>query len=190
LVAARALFAAQGVDATSMTEIARAAKLGQGTLYRRFAHKGELCEALLKENILCFQEAMEARFAGDENATSLDRLSLLFAEMMLFNERNYPLLVAISDSANGARRSEFFHNPYYRWLHATIVQLLEQGIAAGEIRELEVELTAHLMISAFKGRLYCYQRHELGYTPDQILVSVRDLLIEGLRSHKQAPVGD
>src|SRR4051794_8640134 len=49
LIAARALFAAQGIDATNMTEIARTAHIGQGTLYRRFAHKGELCEALMKE---------------------------------------------------------------------------------------------------------------------------------------------
>src|SRR5690606_37833343 len=49
LAAAKRLFAAQGVDATSMHEIARTAGVGQGTLYRHFADKAELCHALLKE---------------------------------------------------------------------------------------------------------------------------------------------
>jgi AcrR family transcriptional regulator len=182
LVAARALFAAQGVDATNMTEIARAANIGQGTLYRRFAHKGELCEALLQENILCFQKAMERRFATDPNATALEHLEQLFVQMMLFNEQNHPLLAAMIEYANGPRRNDFFQSPYYLWMHATLVRLLEQGIAAGEIRPLDSEMTAHMMITALKGTLHCYQCRQLGYTNERILQSIRDLLIEGLRA--------
>jgi AcrR family transcriptional regulator len=184
LVAARALFAEQGVDATSMTEIARAAKLGQGTLYRRFAHKGELCEALLKENVLCFQDEMDARYAADQNATALERLEMLFAQMIHFHEQNHPLLAAIIDSASGPRRDGFIYSPYYRWMHAMIVRLLEQGITDGEIHALDADLTAHLMIASFKGTLFCYQRQQLGYTPEQILRCIRGLLIEGLRARE------
>src|SRR5688572_22355501 len=98
LLAARALFAAQGVDATNMTEIARAANIGQGTLYRRFAHKGELCEALLKENMQCFQREMESRFTADQSSTALQRLEMLLGETNRFHEQNYPLLTAMIDS--------------------------------------------------------------------------------------------
>ncbi len=61
LEAARALFATQGVDTTSMYEIARSAGVGQGTLYRRYAHKGELCGALLHE--ACTASAQISRHA-------------------------------------------------------------------------------------------------------------------------------
>lgn len=181
LAAARALFSAQGVDATSMTEIARAANIGQGTLYRRFAHKGELCEALLKENMILFQKTMEERFAADHTSTSLERLELLFESMIRFNEENYPLLAAMIDSANGQRRGEFFQSPYYVWIHGTIVALLERGIAAGEIHALDVELTAHMMIAALKGTLYYHQKQH-SYTAEQIHRTMRALLIDGLRA--------
>jgi AcrR family transcriptional regulator len=184
LVAARTLFAEQGVDATNMTEIARAANIGQGTLYRRFAHKGELCEALLQENVLCFEREMEARFADDKNATSLDRLEMLFVQMMHFGEQNHPLLAAMIDSANGPRRGEFFKSPYYLWMHAMTVRLLNEGIAAGEIHELDSKLTAHLMIASFKGTIFCYQQKELGYSSEEIIRCIRGLLIEGLRTRE------
>ena len=51
---ARHLFATQGVDATSMNEIAQVAQVGPGTLYRCFAHKSALGEALLTEEIAAF----------------------------------------------------------------------------------------------------------------------------------------
>jgi AcrR family transcriptional regulator len=184
LVAARALFAAQGIDATNMTEIARTANIGQGTLYRRFAHKGELCEALLKENMLCFEQVIVNGVIEDQSATTLERLKRLFTEMVRFNEMNHPLLAAMMDSANGQRRAEYFHSPFYVWMHGTIVRLLQQGIAAGELQEIDVELSAHLMMASLKGTLYCYQQKQLGYSSEQIIQSVCELLIEGLRARQ------
>jgi hypothetical protein len=56
LGAAPRLFKSRGVDAVSMHEVGRAAGVGQGTLYRRFEHKGVLCSALLAEQIEDFYE--------------------------------------------------------------------------------------------------------------------------------------
>jgi AcrR family transcriptional regulator len=56
LGAARRLFKSRGVDHVSMHEVGRAAGAGQGTLYRRFEHKGALCSALLAEQIEYFYE--------------------------------------------------------------------------------------------------------------------------------------
>ena len=63
LTLARQLFAEQGVEATSMNEIAQVARLGPGTLYRHFAHKGELCEALLMEDNAAFWERIDTALA-------------------------------------------------------------------------------------------------------------------------------
>jgi AcrR family transcriptional regulator len=49
LTAAQALFAERGVDAVTMDDVAAAAGVGKGTLYRRFGDKGGLAAALLDE---------------------------------------------------------------------------------------------------------------------------------------------
>lgn len=184
LAAARALFSTQGVDATNMKEIARAANIGQGTLYRRFGHKGALCEALLQENIFCFQQTIESHFSTYPHASAFDKLEHILTQMIHFNEQNHPLLAAMIDSASGPRREEFFQSPYYLWMYATLSQLLEKGIVDKEIHELDVNLTAHLIITSLKGTIYYYQQHQPAYTSEQILVAVRGLLIDGLRVRK------
>ncbi|MGH8773869.1 MAG: TetR/AcrR family transcriptional regulator [Jiangellaceae bacterium] len=49
LTAAEALFARRGVGVVTMDDVARAAGVGKGTLYRRFGDKSGLAEALLDE---------------------------------------------------------------------------------------------------------------------------------------------
>ena len=68
---AQRLFAQHGVDAVSMHQIALAAGIGQGTLYRRYRHKGELCMDLMREHHEQFAEEVAALFAQTENAPVL-----------------------------------------------------------------------------------------------------------------------
>src|SRR5437879_143610 len=73
---ARHLFATQGVDATSMNEIAQVAQVGPGTLYRCFAHKAELGQALLTEEIAAFWRQVDATLFPDAPALALPQLTV------------------------------------------------------------------------------------------------------------------
>ena len=55
LKVAEKLFAKRGVDNINMADIAKAAGVGQGTLYRRFANKSELSLALMDSQMADFQ---------------------------------------------------------------------------------------------------------------------------------------
>lgn len=58
LGAAEELFAARGVSNVTMDDIAAKAKVGKGTLYRRFGDKGGLAVALLSERERELQESL------------------------------------------------------------------------------------------------------------------------------------
>jgi AcrR family transcriptional regulator len=58
LEAAGALFADQGIECVSMDDVARAASVGTGTLYRRFGDRAGLAFALLDEHTRDFQNAL------------------------------------------------------------------------------------------------------------------------------------
>jgi len=60
LQAAGALVAEQGIEAVSMDDVARAACVGTGTLYRRFGDRAGLAFALLDDQTRDFQNALIA----------------------------------------------------------------------------------------------------------------------------------
>jgi AcrR family transcriptional regulator len=65
LEAARALFATEGIDAP-VEEIAHRAGVGMGTLYRRFATKEDLIDAVLEDSFDSFIAAAEQALAEND----------------------------------------------------------------------------------------------------------------------------
>lgn len=183
LAAARQLFAAQGVDATSMEEIGRAAGVGQGTLYRRFAHKGELCEALLNEDVAQFYERIDTVMGQVEGQhTPLGRLDWLLGEYVAMVRLHIPLLAAMQESATGPRRKSFYQSPLYRWLHERIAELLTTAIAESEAMPVDAVYTADAILAAVAPPLLSFQQDERGFSTERILFALRRLYIEGLRA--------
>src|SRR4051812_26816302 len=101
--AARRLYADRGLEA-SMDEVARAAGVGVGTLYRRFPTKEALVDAILGDVVDRFhafsQEALrqEDAFAGlellFERAARLQLENRAFLEVMALRMRDEPQLAA------------------------------------------------------------------------------------------------
>ena len=181
LDAARELFGRRGVEAVSMYEIGRVAGVGQGTLYRRFEHKGALCSALLAEQIEDFYQETWER-VETEDRPALARLTWFLDRVARFNERNAGLLGAIRDAAGGGRRVEMYRNPFYSWLRATVLALLRRAEEDGELRQdLDLECVADTLLGTLNIDLYLYQRRELGMSRGRIIASLGSVL-DGMRS--------
>jgi len=178
LAEARRMFEARGVGAVSMHEISRSLGIGQGTLYRRFAHKGTLCAALLAEEVEGLSRDVYAR--AERGGSATEQLLWLMGRLADFNEANAPLLAGIRDAADGERRVEMYRNPFYEWLREVVAALLELGIADREVRsDVDAELTADSLLAALGVDLYVYQRGELGVSRDRIIAAL-GVMIEGL----------
>ena len=182
LETAKQLFAAQGVAQTNMKEIAIAAGVGKGTLYRHFAHKGELCAALLHEDVTAFEQRVGAMIDRQHDRSPLARLEYLIVERIRLTESHLPLFAAINEVTAGARPARPFRGQFGAWLHARSVELLREAVDAGEVGPIDFEFTADVILEATSPPLYNYHRNTLGYSLERVVQGMRMLFIDGLRN--------
>ncbi|HEY9656949.1 MAG TPA: TetR/AcrR family transcriptional regulator [Allocoleopsis sp.] len=182
LTVARQLFAAHGVENVTMYQIAKATGIGQGTLYRRYANKGELCFALIESSFLQLCDEIDRDLAQLAlSQTYLAQLDHLLGQLVTFVEAQIHLLGAIEDAAIGHKRQEKFCSPLYGMIHQRVCQLLDAAMAAGEILPLNSPFTADALLATLNIELYQFQRHQRGFTPDQILQGIRAIYVDRLR---------
>lgn len=182
LAAARALFAQQGVEHTTMHEIARAAKVGQGTLYRRFAHKGLLCEALLASDIDCFLARLDAlRNLASPDVSVLDKIDRLLADLIAMTDSHIPMLAVMQHETCKPNRRDFCHTPLYQQMHSHLAGLLREAARQGALRPMDADFTAHAIIATLTPPFFALQRFDLGQSQAQIAAKIRAVFIEPLR---------
>ncbi|CAA9551940.1 MAG: Transcriptional regulator, AcrR family [uncultured Truepera sp.] len=182
---AKHLLAENRLDESSMQEIARAAGVGQGTLYRRFADKGELCEALFADDLEVFRKRADAYLDGALSTPALSRLEWLLAEKIRFVDAHLPLFLAAHEVA-GARRYDVFRKSHHTWTRERVVGLLEEAQVNGEAQLEDVAFTADAVLASFAAPLLAYQRRELGYSLARVIAGVIDVFVGGLRRGAQA----
>jgi AcrR family transcriptional regulator len=169
--AAGALFAERGID-VEMKEIAEHAGMGVGTIYRNFATKEALIDALLER---LGQEMVESAKTALEDPSAkaslecfleiiwdaIDRYGALFEARMAGGKHQH------LESANRAK--------------ATVLALVERtivrGIAAGEFREgLDPAVTAQLVTS----QSLSYLALRRVFPAEQVRAAMLALLLLGL----------
>lgn len=185
LTAARQLFTAQGVAATSMNQIAQEAQVGAGTLYRHFAHKSKLCEALMWDDFAVFQARADAVINGPDAPTAaLTRLHNLLIELIDLTLAHIPMLTAMQE--NGAGHQHTYQGPIYSWAHRQLASLLTAAAARGEVSNLDVEFTADAILASIAPPLLAFQQQQRGFNSARITDGVRRIFIDGLRQADQA----
>lgn len=146
LTAAERLFAERGVAGVTMDDIAAAAGVGKGTLYRRFVDKGGLAVALLDERE---RELQQQILTGPPplgpGADPAERLAGFVAGYLAFLERQLDLVLLAETSTPGARLrtgAHAFWTQHCRYLLAESgapqpdlrADLLLAGLAADQVR--------------------------------------------------------
>jgi len=96
------LFASKGAAEVGMADIAEAAGVGKGTLYRRFANKGELCLALMDSQMREFQDNILARLRQMtiNGAPRLAQLTSFLEALVYFSDAHLPMLCEVQRSGS------------------------------------------------------------------------------------------
>jgi AcrR family transcriptional regulator len=143
LEAAQALFRERGLD-VSVAEIAEAAGVGRGTLFRNFESKQDLIEAVVA------QRMYEAAAHGRELLESQDPGEALFeflAEMVGRQQLDRALFEAIDETWLGKEAIR----PAHAQVFETLERLLARAQDAGAVR---TDVNALDLLMMFKGACY------------------------------------
>ena len=176
LATACRLFEERGVTRVTMEEIARESGVGKGTLYRRFPHKGLLCQALLDEPTRKFQEET-LRMLGIPGSGALQKLATFLESSVYFTEENLDLLYGGHETLSGAERVAHLSHPARGWLRATVLGLLRRAEAEGALESgLDLEYLATALVAPLEIDLYYYQRRIRGYSPERISAGIRSIV--------------
>lgn len=185
LDAAERLFAERGVANVCMQEIARAAGVGQGTLYRRFAHKGELCSALLDTQMSEFQNEVLStlREMTHRSEKKLAQLEWFLDALVYFNERHAPMLkAALSEFNSTPAEAMSPRGSPMMWQRITAIGLLNAGVLNGEAREtLDTPVVADALLGALHPLVFHGMRQGANaYSLERISSAIRQL-VAGLK---------
>ena len=173
-----------------MHQIARTAGIGQGTLYRRYANKRELCLDLLREQYERFGEEITTLLAQASTTPVLERLESVLVTMVLFLEEQGTLggLSASAERRDGpcneadlSRHLAFQRTPWYRWLHELLAGLLTEAVERGELAALDIPYTADAILAALHPAVYRFQRQERGFSSERIVQGLRHIYIDGVK---------
>jgi AcrR family transcriptional regulator len=127
VAAARDLYAGRGADAVSTRDVARRAGVGVGTLYRHFATKDDLLDAVLEE---AFEEIVALAEAALADADAWRGLRRFVEDVLVRHARNRGLKDVVETSAHGAARADAAR----RRLRPLLAQLVERAQAQGTLR--------------------------------------------------------
>jgi AcrR family transcriptional regulator len=160
LEAAEGLVAVRGADGVTMDEIACAAGVGKGTLFRHFGDRCGLMRALLDERERSFQEDFIRGPAPlGPGAPARERLVAFGVRMLEHIEIQGDLLAAAENGAPGER----LRHSVYAVYRAHVTALLAETGYGGQIGYL-----ADVLLGALVTELVLFQRRELEMSPEQL----------------------
>lgn len=178
---------AAGLRKTTMEDIAREARAGKATLYRHFANKDAVIDALLEREAARFER--ELRRAADDHDRAADRIEAAFLTGVRFFVE-HPVMVRGRDeepavllpriTANGgpmvARGLELF------------AELIRAGVATGELREVDPPSAAEVIVRLILSYFAFPPMHVAVDDPEEARAFAHGLVAGGLRA-RPLPAG-
>lgn len=148
-LACKDIFVQKGIKDLSVSQIAKAAKIGKGTIYDYFCNKEDIVFEIVNILMKKYKKSLTKKI---ESATStrekIKQFSSIFYDEDDFELRAiYKEFISISLSSPNKEMMEFqssYAKDYYEWF----VEILSDGVKSGEIKEGSEDFARGLFVLA------------------------------------------
>jgi AcrR family transcriptional regulator len=183
LTRAEQLFAQRGYDGVSMREIAEACEITKANIYYYFKDKESLYLQVLESNLLAMIEMLQR--AAQSDHTCRARMARIAETFMRLAREKRPL-IQLSLRHFSGQEHELLHGLFRRHrrqLIGSIEQVLAEGVRTGELRPLNIGLTALSFMGMMVVHLSNRSAEPLPEIPeDDLAARTVDLLFGGIQA--------
>lgn len=176
------LFANRGYHQTTMSDIARAAGVGRGTLYWYFPSKERLFIAALWHKVE--QMLAESKALAAINMSPFDKLSLALEKLPRSSAKHDNLLRALfqvwgEESEEMEQQMETAWERLNRQDHSLLTEIIREGIEENGFRPVDPAKAAATLIAFTDGLLY-HRLFGLSQLESGGVEVARDIILRGL----------
>ncbi len=180
MVAARRVFCSKGYEAASTAEIAVAAGVVEGTLYRYFPTKRDLLIKVVEEFYEGILSDYEAQLKGVRGTWNRLRFMIWKHLSVMHGDPDMcRLIVHELRPWPEYRRSSIF-SLNQRYTQSTLA-VIREGIASGEFREdVPLRIVRDMIFGAAEHHTWAHLRKEGEFSPDAAADAITNLVYQGL----------
>jgi TetR/AcrR family transcriptional regulator, cholesterol catabolism regulator len=179
---AEQLFALRGFEGVSMREIAEACDITKANIYYYFKDKESLYLEVLENDLLEMIAAL--RLASRAEGTCRVRMARIVTSIARLSDEKRPLIqMGMRHFSGTITEVRDIFRRHRRQLSESIERVLADGVASGELRPLDVRLTA----ASFMGLIFVHviKRDETGLAflaYEELTRHTVDLLFDGIEA--------
>ncbi|MEO6352776.1 MAG: TetR/AcrR family transcriptional regulator [Oxalobacteraceae bacterium] len=196
LAAALDFFVDKGFAATRLTDVAARAGVSKGTLYLYFTNKEDLFKAVVRENLSPLLDDAETLIdCFDGHSADLFRdIMLGWWQRIGDTQLSGITKLMMAESGNFPELAQFYHQEVILRGNAMIARILERGMARGEFRTLDPQLTTQAIIAPMI--MLMMSKHAFGncqirpVSPLDYLNNFVDLCLHGMLRQDTAAAAD
>jgi TetR/AcrR family transcriptional regulator len=177
LLAAEKVFAAKGFFPTTMSDIAREAEFGTGTLYKYFKSKEELYFTLIDEKVEEINRLVKAELS--QKTSAVERIKKVLGLQFEFFERNrdfFRIYISERSRFEWTVKDELgkgLHEKMVAYINV-LTEVMRQGIKEGEFRPLNPLDLAHALVGVVNSFVFEWMISRESYP----LISKWDTVLE------------
>ena len=172
------LFVAQGYRGLSMRQLAEQVGVSKAGLYYHFRDKESLFLAILTENLLETEKIIQqARAQGDSTRDVIERI---FRGIFARSPEQQAIIRLASQEAGHLRPEtrQAFRRLYHQKFTFQIQAILQEGVDAGELRQMDAGQAAWVLLGMMYPYFYPSHRAEIG-EPQAALAMMLTIFFEG-----------